>query len=129
MSVVGICALGIVAAAAGFLLREWKSGAGAIGVTVAATCVILGVALAGYSDVIAGLAELADDGGIVSDTAALAVRALGVGFTAQIGADICRDLGEGSVASCIELAGRAEILLLCLPEFMGFAERAIEMLG
>ena len=118
-----------MAAVGAMLLREWKNGAGAIGVTVAAVCVLLASAFSRYSEAISRLFELAGEGGVVSDAATLAVRAIGIGFTAQIGADICRDLGENSVASCVELAGRAEILLLCLPEFIDFTDRAIEMLG
>ena len=43
------------------------------------------------------------------------LKALGVAVLTQICADICRDLGEGSAASGVELIGRIEILLLCVP--------------
>jgi stage III sporulation protein AD len=43
------------------------------------------------------------------------IKALGVAVLSQICADICRDLGEGSAASGVELIGRIEILLLCVP--------------
>ena len=43
------------------------------------------------------------------------IKALGVAILSQISADLCRDLGEGSAASGVELVGRIEILLLCVP--------------
>ena len=129
MSVFDACALGIVAALAAMLLREWKSGAGAAAVTVAAACLLLGAVIAKYSEAIAELVSLAEADERASDTLSLALRALGVGFVAQIGADVCRDLGEGSVASCVESIGRAEILLICLPEFISLVRRAVEMIG
>ena len=43
------------------------------------------------------------------------IKALGVAILSQVCADICRDLGEGSAASGVELIGRIEILLLCVP--------------
>lgn len=43
------------------------------------------------------------------------LKALGVAILTQICADICRDLGEGSAAGGVELIGRIEILLLCIP--------------
>ena len=129
MSLLGVCALGAVAAISAMLLREWKSGASATAVTVAAVCLITTVALTRYSEAIEGLLALAGEDGAVSDAASLALRALGVGFASQIGADICRDLGEGSVASCIESVGRAEMLLICLPELISFVENAVKMIG
>ena len=43
------------------------------------------------------------------------LKALGVALISQICADVCRDCGEGSAASGVELIGRVEILLLCIP--------------
>ena len=43
------------------------------------------------------------------------IKALGIAILTQICADICRDSGEGSAASWVELIGRLEILLLCIP--------------
>jgi stage III sporulation protein AD len=40
------------------------------------------------------------------------LRVLGISFLVQVGADICRDLGEESIASKVEFAGKAVILLL-----------------
>ena len=43
------------------------------------------------------------------------VKALGIAFTVQITADICKDAGEGSLAEKITLFGKAEILVISLP--------------
>lgn len=129
MSLFAVCGLGVLAAAAALLLREWKSGAAAAAVGLAAVCILTVTALLRYSDVLVNIRELADGNEAATSAASLAIRALGVGFVAQIGGDICRDLGEGSVAACIETVGRAEILLLCLPEFISFVNRSIEMIG
>lgn len=45
------------------------------------------------------------------------LKALGVGLIVHISGGVCRDLGETTLADGIELAGKAEILLLCLPMF------------
>lgn len=41
--------------------------------------------------------------------------ALGIALMTGICADICRDCREPSIAGYVEMAGRLEILLLCLP--------------
>lgn len=40
---------------------------------------------------------------------------LGIAILSQICADICRESGETSLATQVELAGKLEILLLCIP--------------
>ena len=45
----------------------------------------------------------------------LLLKALGIGYLTQIGADICKDLGAEGIASKLELCGHIELLVLCLP--------------
>lgn len=42
-------------------------------------------------------------------------KALGIAFSVQITADICKDAGENSLAERITFFGRAEILVISLP--------------
>lgn len=42
-------------------------------------------------------------------------KALGIAFTVQITADICKDANESSLAERIAFLGRAEILVISLP--------------
>ena len=41
--------------------------------------------------------------------------AVGIALLSHTTAELCRDCGEGGIASFVELAGKMEILLLCLP--------------
>lgn len=56
------------------------------------------------------------------------LRVLAVGYAAEIGADICRDLGDSSGASRIELAGKIEILLLAMPEFLSLVKLSLSLI-
>lgn len=61
---------------------------------------------------------MAEHGGIL-------LSAIGVAILTQTVSEICRDCKEGAVAGYVELAGRIEILLLCLPllaEILGVVE-------
>lgn len=55
------------------------------------------------------------DGSSLGEYGGIVIKALGIAAITQICADICKDSGEGSAASGVELIGRLEILLLCLP--------------
>ncbi len=57
------------------------------------------------------------------------LKALGVALIAQISADICRDCGESSAASGVEIAAKLEIVILCLPMFESILKTASEVLS
>ena len=55
-------------------------------------------------------------------------KALGIAFSVQITADICRDANENSLAERICLFGKAEILVISLPlvkELFALCEKAL----
>ena len=57
------------------------------------------------------------------------LRAIGIALLTRICTDVCRDTGEGMVASGVELAGKVAILSLCLPmiqEIIGYAARILQ---
>ena len=53
--------------------------------------------------------------GLTGDYAAVLFKAVGICLLTQLAGDVCRDSGESSIASKIELAGRAAILLTAMP--------------
>ena len=55
-------------------------------------------------------------------------KAVGVAVTAKIGADICRDSGNSALASAVELAGKAAIILLSMPMLKTLADAAAGLL-
>jgi len=55
------------------------------------------------------------EGYVLASYGEMMLKALGIAFLSEIVAGICRDGGEGSVASIVEMAGKILILLLCFP--------------
>jgi stage III sporulation protein AD len=43
------------------------------------------------------------------------LKIIGIAYIAEFGAEVCKDAGEGSVASKIELAGKVVIVVLAVP--------------
>ena len=56
------------------------------------------------------------------------LKAVAISLCCKAGAEICRDCGENSLASKLELAGKAGILLLSLPLLGGILSMAKDML-
>lgn len=56
------------------------------------------------------------------------LKILGIAYIAEFGAQICRDAGEGTIASKIEMAGKVLILVLALPIFAAILEVILRLL-
>lgn len=58
----------------------------------------------------------------------LMLKALSIALCCQMSAEICRDCGENALASRVELAGKAGIILISLPVIMQLISLAKDML-
>lgn len=88
---------------------------------------LLVAALSRVSEPVAWFMQLGQDSAL-SPYLSVILRVLGVGYAVQLCADLCRDLGESSLAAKVEFVGRAEILLLALPLLRELTETAIDLL-
>lgn len=57
------------------------------------------------------------------------IKGLGAAFLTYFCSSVCRESGQGGVADIVELAGRLEILLLCLPLFIKLIETSSALLS
>ena len=60
----------------------------------------------------------------------LLLRALAIGYLTHICSTLCRDCGEATIASYVELGGKIEILIISIPlfkEVLGLVKKMLEM--
>ena len=107
-----ICGGALLCAVAIVLLRSVKSEL--LPLQWTGTMVLCGASLLLWQPVLVWLGELCSTAG-VGDEATLLLKGLGVAVLTQLCAELCRQSGESALANGVEMAGRAEILLLCLP--------------
>jgi stage III sporulation protein AD len=55
-------------------------------------------------------------------------RIVAIAYIAEFGAQVCKDAGENSIASKIELAGKVIILVLAVPILMALMELIMEII-
>lgn len=108
-----ICMVGVAAVCAGVIIKKWNADFLPL-LRLAATVLFAGVILSMASPLVAYLNQLTAATGL-SSYAGFLLKGLGIAVLAQVAADICRDAGESGIGSGIELAGKVEILILCLP--------------
>ena len=113
MTIYQLCALAVLVAALTWILKT-AGAKGAAAVPLTGGLALVFFAVYRYREPIAALMTLAETAGIRTSME-MVLRMMAVGYLSTFAADICRDMGEGTLAARVELCGRAEILLLCLP--------------
>lgn len=127
MTAVKLCMLAILGISAALLIKQWKSDF--LPLLRIAVLVGFGILLiAASAPLIAYLKKLIDGAGIQSEHAEILFKGLGIAVLTQCCADICRESGESGIAGGVELTGKIEILLLCLPLFDEILKAARELL-
>lgn len=127
MTVIKLCGIAVIGVCAALIMRAAKSEL-AIPVGVI-TCVIILVSAISSMYPIVAFAEGLSRENSYSLYFSAVLKALGIGITAQTAADICRDSGEGAVASKLEFAAKVGILLLGLPvvrEILSLTQKILE---
>jgi stage III sporulation protein AD len=122
MSIIKYCGLVIFALFTVLLTNELKRDIGKL----VGVCVGVGLLIAaiGKSVPVFSLVK-----GLLADTAlapyfATLLKALGVSLAVEFCADLCKDLGESSLAGRLEMLGKVELLLLALPLFQEVVDLA-----
>lgn len=107
-----ICGGALLCAVAIVLLKSAKGEV--LPLQWSGTVVLCGASLLLWQPVLSWLGELCSGCGI-GEEAELLLKGLGVAVLTQTCADLCRQSAENALANSVEMAGRAELLLLCLP--------------
>lgn len=121
MDITAIAGIGILSAVLCVIVRQYKPEM-ALGISTACGVLILIAVISMLSPSVEAITELTDSAGLDEGYAAILLKALAVCYITQLSADCCRDAGESAIASKIELAGKAAIVVISLPVFASLAE-------
>ena len=84
-------------------------------VVIGVSLLLMGMVLTQITPVLDEIRNAVELTGMPGDYAAVLFKAVGICLLTQLAGDVCRDSGESSIATKVELAGRTSILLLTLP--------------
>ena len=108
------------------IVKQWKTDFSPL-LRIALVILFGGIAIGALSPVIDYLCTLLGTEQILY--AKILLKALGIAFLSQYAAELCRESGEGSLAGGVELVGKIEILLLCIPWMEEVLSTAKELLA
>lgn len=130
MSAIQLCMLSVLGIAVLLILKEWK--ADLLPLVRIALVLVFGFAILKLaSPAILYIKSISQSDGL-TQYSALLFKALGIATLTHICAQMCRESGESGIASGVELVGKTEILLLCIPlieELLTLAQELLQMGG
>ena len=127
MNIFGICGFAVASACIIAVIRQLRPELAAVAAAVSGVLVFAWVvsAVAPFISYVKGIAVSQG----VESYFTLMLKALAISFCCRMSAEICRDCGENSLASRVELAGKAGIVIISLPVVQQLFEMAKDMLA
>ena len=114
MEIFQIVGLGVVATILAIVIKAHRPEI-AIQISLLTGIIILVVILGKISAVVDLLNSYAQKVNIDLIYFSTLLKIIGIAYIAEFGAEVCRDAGEGAIASKVELAGKVIIILLAVP--------------
>ncbi|KXS45947.1 MULTISPECIES: stage III sporulation protein AD [unclassified Candidatus Frackibacter] len=127
MEIIQIVGLGLLATILIILVRE-KEPEFALQLSLVVSILIFGLMLTKIIAIIDFLRNLALKANINLIYLDTILKVIGIAYIAEFGAAICRDAGEGVIASKIEFAGKVLIMVLAIPVMLAILESVMQLL-
>jgi len=127
MEILQVVGLGLVGAILSVFVRERHKEL-SIFVSLATGIIIFIFALSKISGVLATLQELASRANVNMFYLVTVLKIIGIAYMAEFGAQVCRDAGEGSIASKIEFAAKILVMVMALPIIMAILESILRLI-
>lgn len=123
----GYCGAALCALIGVLVLKGQKSEFAGL-VSLAASVILLGASLVTFLPVVEYIFDSVEGTGFAEYLTTI-TKALGITLAVQLCSEVCRDAGETALATKLELIGKAEILVLCLPLIRELVTLAGEMIS
>ena len=114
MSIIRIAGVALIACALSVAVKQIRPEFG-IYVPIAAAVIIFVYAVSELCGIINTLTQRLETFGMDKGYLAILMKSLGLSYTAQTAADICKDAGESALSNKVEMCGKVMILSLCIP--------------
>lgn len=116
MEIFSVMALAIAAAFGAAAIKKYTPEISAA-LAVTAGAVILISLLAKVIPIIGNISSYISQAGLDSTYGTVLIKTIGICFLCQFTSDACRDAGQSSLASKVELASKISVILAALPLF------------
>ena len=127
MDIVKIIGIGLIAVVIILILKQYKPEF-AIYVSLIAGIAILFISLTQLSGVLDLLKNISSKANINSQYLSLLLKITGIAFLTEFAVSVCKDSGENSIASKVDLGGKIMIISVSIPIISSLLETIIKIL-
>lgn len=127
MNILQIVAIGLTAAILALIVRQQRPDI-AMMISLAAGTILFLMVLGNLKAVVTVADQLARRASLDSIYLSTVLKVIGIAYIAEFGAQICKDSGEGAIASKIELSGKVLVMMLALPILTALLEAVLKLL-
>lgn len=111
-----VAGIGIISAGLYIILKQYRPEF-AFAVTLISGIILLLFSVSSFKEIIENINELISISGTEKEKYKVLLKCLGICIITKIASETCKDCGENSVASKIDLAGKTFILASAMPLF------------
>ncbi len=127
MNIMQIVAIGLTAAILALIVRQQRPDI-AMMISLAAGTILFLMILGNLKSVVTVVNQLSRKASLDTIYLSTVLKVIGISYIAEFGAQICRDAGESSIASKIELGGKVLIMMLAVPILSALLETILKAL-
>jgi len=127
MEIIQVVGLGFIAVVLLTVLKQQRPEI-AVLLSIAVGVTIFLMVLSQVSGIVRVLEQLANYADVNNFYLTTVLKIVGIAYIGDFGAQVCRDAGEGAIASKVEFAAKVLVLIIALPVAVGLLETIIELL-
>ena len=126
MDIIQITGIGIIATIVSVVLKKFGAEF-AVMVSIVGGILIFFMIMPYLVSVLEVMRHLASNINTNIDHVITIFKILGIAYIAEFGAQVCKDAGEGAIASKIELGGKVIIMVMSTPIIVSFLNLVLSM--
>lgn len=127
MEIIQIVVIGMIAAILAITIKD-QSPELAIQISIVTGLIIFLLMITKLNSVLTVLKYFAAKANIDILYFSTILKVIGIAYITEFGAQVCRDAGEGSIASKIEFAGKVLIMVLAVPVLAALLDIIIKII-
>ena len=127
MDIMQITVVGMVAALLILIVRQYRPDIAMI-ITMGTGVLLILMLIGNIKTIVSTVEAMSQRADLDSIYLITVLKVIGIAYIAEFGSQVCKDTGEGTIASKIELGGKILIMVLALPILTALMEALLKIL-
>lgn len=127
MNIATICSLALITAFVVVFINQYRPEFSSLTIT-AASAIILTVIAKNALPLINQYLGIAKNSGISSELFTIIIKSVGISYMTVFTSDLCKDFGQNSLCSKVEMAGKISVIIIASPLIIKIIEITSELI-